>query len=148
MTSTWLLMQESTAVEYMYAYRSRYHGQVYKVSTGHSRITRSYPPLPYPEAGVVNPKFYEYYTEEQLLGLILAVGRPPETSGTTAYATLGPTWGMAHWRQDMKRFMPVSATPHDGRNPFFPFLDGLTFTNVIKEYYNFEFLKQLEKHDD
>ncbi len=147
MDSTWYLMQVSSAVQYMYTYKSRYSGHhVYTVSTGNSEITRSYPPLPYPEAGVINPKFYKYYTEEQLLGLILAVGRPPETSAKAGL--LGAVYGMAEWRQDMKRFMPVSATPCDGRNPFFPFLDGLTFTNAIKEYYNFEFLRQLEKSHD
>lgn len=137
-------------MQYLYACRSKYSNSahVYKVSTGNSEITRSYPPLPYPEAGVINPKFYKYYTEEQILGLILAVGRPPETSANAGL--LGAVKGMADWRQDMKQFIPVSnvAIAGNGDNPFFPFLDGLTFTNVIKEYYNFEYLKQLEKDHD
>lgn len=138
MGSSWDLMQHGTAVEYMYSYRERYYGCAYKVYEDKAWGTRSWPTLPYPEASRTLPEVRDYYTEEQILGILLAIGQPPVAADSSCQYPKTTDAVMFVWRQKLNRFVD---------EPYLA-VDSMALVNTIKQYLNFEHLKQLERHDD
>ncbi len=131
MDNTWLLMQESTAVEYMHTYKSRRVRLTYE-NRGYGMA--SWPPLPYPESGTISDVLFEHFTEEEFLGVMLMLGTPPHTirlADVSYHSAYRDTPDNCKWLTQLKDFR----------------MDGFVLTNAMKEYHNFEFLRQLENHD-
>lgn len=135
MDSTWALMQAGTAAGYMY--------QNHLTETWGAP---SFVNLPYPESGHISGVLFKRFAEEEFLGLMLMFGPPPHTirlagvsyhsayldSHGTPTNLLGAVRSNDEWMEQLKQQQ----------------MDGFIITNAMKEYHNFEFLRQLGKHDD
>ncbi len=134
-----------TAVEYMHIYHSRYH-VVHLSYENRGYGMASWPTLPYPEAGEVDSNAHAYFSEEQILGILLAIDKPP-CLVTPAYKypnTIDATTFV--WRQKLRKLLANTDYKEAEDFNHLPY-ESRGLTNTIKQYLNFEFLRQLGKHD-
>lgn len=143
MDSSWSLMKLYTAVEYMHIYHSRYH-VVHMSYENRGYGMATWPTLPYPEAGEMDAAAHAYFSEEQILGILLAIDKPP-CLVTPAYKypnTIDATTFV--WRQKLRKLLVGTDYKIASYDEAY---ESRGLTNTIKQYLNFEFLRQLGKHD-